>query len=214
MLFTFEGNKLEWYTEKKYTHGIVAISIDGGAETLIDLFSGTEQHLLVYTTPVLTQGTHTFKIRATGTKNTASTNYYAIHDYFITYQASGSPPYLQATDTNVGIETLESTNMVPTGGFNAAFGYRALRYAHTSSGNTAIGASALGSAGKNHNHNTAVGFLALGNGVSGNFAEGSNTAVGSMSMNTDNSGSANTAIGAESGPIAGTFMYNSTAVGY
>src|SRR5690606_2660223 len=64
VLFTFEGNKLEWYTEKKYTHGIVAVSIDNGPETLIDLFSGTEQHLLVYTTPVLLQGTHTFKIRA------------------------------------------------------------------------------------------------------------------------------------------------------
>lgn len=213
VLFTFEGNKLEWYTEKKYTHGIVAVSIDDGAETFIDLFSGTEQHVLVYTTPVLTQGTHTFKIRATGTKNNAATNYYAIHDYFITYQASGSPPYPNESDTNVGIETLESTNMVPTGGFNAAFGYRALRYAHTSSGNTAIGANALGSVGKNNNHNTAVGFLALRNGVSGSYAEGSNTAVGALSMG-DNSGTANTALGAESGPIVGTFVYNSTAIGY
>jgi chitodextrinase len=87
LTFTFEGNKVEWFTEKKNTHGIAAISIDGGPETLIDLYSTTEQHILVYTSPsTLTQGTHTVKVRATGTKNPASTNYWAIHDYFITYQ--------------------------------------------------------------------------------------------------------------------------------
>jgi mannan endo-1,4-beta-mannosidase len=47
---TFVGNKVEWYTEKKKTHGIAAVSIDGGAETMIDLYSSTEQHLFV--TPV------------------------------------------------------------------------------------------------------------------------------------------------------------------
>ena len=88
--FTFEGSGIEWYTEKKHWHGIVGVSIDGGAEILIDLYSSTEQHVLVYSSPVLEQGTHTIKIRATGTKNSASTGFYIIHDYFKTYQKGAS----------------------------------------------------------------------------------------------------------------------------
>ena len=91
LTFTFVGNKILWYTEMRNTHGIAAISIDGGAETLIDLYSSTEQHILVYTSPsTLAQGTHTVKIRATGKKNPASTNYWTIHDYFVTYRLNPS----------------------------------------------------------------------------------------------------------------------------
>src|SRR5687768_15671435 len=32
---TFDGKQVLWYTEKKNTHGIAAVSIDGGAETMI-----------------------------------------------------------------------------------------------------------------------------------------------------------------------------------
>ena len=101
---TFVGNKVEWYTEKKKTHGIVAVSIDGGAETMIDLYSSTEQHILVYTSPTLTQGTHTFKIRATGTKNAASTNYYLIHDYLLVSQQAATPE-LDITNVFLGTQT-------------------------------------------------------------------------------------------------------------
>ncbi|HEX6225194.1 MAG TPA: LamG-like jellyroll fold domain-containing protein [Chryseolinea sp.] len=97
LTFTFEGNKIEWFTEKKNTHGIAAISIDGGPETLIDLYSSTEQHILVYTSPsTLAQGSHTVKIRATGTKNPASSNYWTIHDYFVSYQSvpAGTRPLI------------------------------------------------------------------------------------------------------------------------
>lgn len=87
---SFTGNKIEWYTEKKNTHGIAAVSIDNGTEVTVDLYAATEQQqLLVYTSPILSQGTHSFKIRVTGTKNAASTNFYAIHDYVKIYSSSG-----------------------------------------------------------------------------------------------------------------------------
>ena len=57
--FPFAGVKIEWFTEKKNWHGIVAVSIDGGAETMIDLYSVNETHTIVYSSDVLTQGTHT-----------------------------------------------------------------------------------------------------------------------------------------------------------
>jgi len=44
-------------------HGIAAISIDDGAENLIDLCSSTEHHIFVYTSPsALTEGTNTVKL--------------------------------------------------------------------------------------------------------------------------------------------------------
>jgi hypothetical protein len=87
---SFVGNKIEWYTEKFKHHGIAAVSIDNGPEVNIDLYSAIGvQQLLVYTSPVLVQGTHTFKIRVTGTKNAASTGYYAIHDFVKVYSSVG-----------------------------------------------------------------------------------------------------------------------------
>ena len=209
---TFEGKKFEWYTEKKNTHGIAAISIDGGAEILIDLYSSTEQHLIVYTSPLLSTGTHTFKIRATGTKNPASTNYYAIHDYLL-ITGPGSPPFEFASNTALGVGTLSSTNDYPPGGNNSAFGYNALHTVFLGGGNTAVGANALTGVGKNNNNNTAVGSHSLFFGVGGNYGEGGNTAIGAYSLDTENTGASNTAIGYLAGPINETFMYNSTALG-
>ena len=53
--------------------GIAAVSIDGGAETNIDLYLTPKTgNVLVWTSPVLTVGSHTFKVRTTGTKNASS----------------------------------------------------------------------------------------------------------------------------------------------
>jgi len=213
MTFTFEGTKIEWYTEKKFTHGIVAISIDGGAEIMIDLFSGTEQHLLVYTSPTLLQGTHVFKMRTTGTKNAASTNYYSIHDYFITYDHNpGLPPYNFETNTAFGEGTLSTINQFPPGGGNTAFGYQALKTCFLGAINTAVGAGALGSVSKGNSGNTAIGYGAMGSGVGG-LNSGENTAVGALAMRGD-AGSHNTALGYLSGPVAETFLFNTTALGH
>ncbi len=88
---SFIGNKIEWYTEKKNTHGIAAVSIDNGTEVNIDLYAATAgQQLLVYTSPAeLTQGSHTFKITVTGTKNASSTDFYVVHDFVKIYSSAG-----------------------------------------------------------------------------------------------------------------------------
>jgi hypothetical protein len=62
LTFTFFASiKIQWYTEKKSTYGITGVSIDGGAEKLIELYAATKQHVLVYSSPVLSRGTHTIK---------------------------------------------------------------------------------------------------------------------------------------------------------
>ena len=199
--FKFAAGRIYWYTEKKKTHGIVAISIDGGPETLIDLYSSTEQHVLVYTSPFLDRlATHTFKIRATGTKNAASTNYYAIHDYFvIDYEAM--PPDI--TSTSFGGGAL--ARIVGSSDGNSAFGYQALSDITNASMNTAVGTRAL-SGLYYASANTAVGYQALSNlggmGSYGNTAVGTEAGPAGFAVNT-------TAIGA----YAKTTAYNQVRIG-
>jgi hypothetical protein len=70
---TFNGNQASLYVVKDKYHGIAAVSIDGGPETRVDLYSPTRQgNALVWTSPNLATGNHTFKLRVTSTKNAAS----------------------------------------------------------------------------------------------------------------------------------------------
>jgi hypothetical protein len=86
----FVGNKIEWYNEKLSTHGVAAVSIDNGPEVIIDLYSATPaRQLLVFASQTLIQGSHTFKIRVTGTKNPASTGTYVVHDFLKVYSSAG-----------------------------------------------------------------------------------------------------------------------------
>ncbi len=86
---SFTGNKVEFYSAKASHHGIVAMSIDNGAETNVDLYSASRQSfVMVFRSASLVQGTHTIKIRVTGTKNPAATGTYAIIDYIKIYSTS------------------------------------------------------------------------------------------------------------------------------
>lgn len=73
--FRFTGTQAKIYGSMASHHGIAAISIDGGPETTVDLYrpgARAEQQLL-FTSPKLSQGVHTVKVRVTGNHNAAST---------------------------------------------------------------------------------------------------------------------------------------------
>jgi hypothetical protein len=73
---TFNGTQIKFYIARRSNRGIAAVSIDGGPETLIDEYGATDAgNVLVYTSPVLSAGTHTFKVRNTGTHNASSTGF-------------------------------------------------------------------------------------------------------------------------------------------
>ena len=62
-------------------HGIGAISIDGGPETMVDFFAASRSgNTLMFTSAVLPAGSHTFRIRVTGTKNASATNTFVVPD--------------------------------------------------------------------------------------------------------------------------------------
>lgn len=79
---TFIGKKIEWWTEKALNHGIAALSIDGGAEVMVDLYASTtvNNSQKVWTSPDITVGEHKLKIRFTGNKNALATQSNFIHD--------------------------------------------------------------------------------------------------------------------------------------
>jgi len=78
----FNGTKVEWYTEKAPHLGIAAVSIDGGAETNVDLYSATATQQVKVWESITTADVHTVKVRVTGTKNGSSSATYIGHDYF------------------------------------------------------------------------------------------------------------------------------------
>lgn len=110
---TFNGTSIHLFTEKLNTHGIVAVSIDGGAETNVDLYSATQ--LLqdsVWGSGTLTQAVHTLKVRCTGTKNASSSNYYELIDYVKVYNPQDVP------DEEIPVPPSACTHYVATTGSN------------------------------------------------------------------------------------------------
>jgi endo-1,4-beta-xylanase len=79
---SFNGTQIKLYTSRGSNNGIAAVRIDSGAETNIDLFSTVSNvgNQLVFTSPTLTRGAHTLRVRVTGTKNASSSNFYVSAD--------------------------------------------------------------------------------------------------------------------------------------
>lgn len=95
---TFTGTGIDYYAAKWYNRGIAAVSIDGGPEELVDLYapgvvgdtSTVSYQQLVFSKRDLPLGTHTIRVRFTGTFNPAASSPYLITiDYF---EAFDDPP--------------------------------------------------------------------------------------------------------------------------
>ncbi len=68
--FKFTGTSVKYYTQKAWNLGIAAFSIDGGEETLVDLYQrNSEDQVMVYESGPLAKGEHILKVRATGDKS-------------------------------------------------------------------------------------------------------------------------------------------------
>jgi len=79
----FNSKKVYWYTERGPTHGKVQVLIDSVVKATIDLYAPAfKQQVLVWSDTTLTQDIHTITLKATNTKNPASSGTYALHDYF------------------------------------------------------------------------------------------------------------------------------------
>lgn len=88
----FTGFQVSVIGELFPNHGIFAVSVDGGAETLIDQYGTETPQLVLWTSPTLTNGPHTIKVRDTHTKNASATDYYIQVDAFKIYSNESTPP--------------------------------------------------------------------------------------------------------------------------
>ena len=64
---TFTGTQIRLYGVRDPRHGTGMVSIDGGPETAISFNAATRQgNVLLFTSPTLSPGTHTFRLRVAG----------------------------------------------------------------------------------------------------------------------------------------------------
>jgi len=77
----FVGVQISFYARVNDGHGICALSVDGGAESPVDLYATPAVcDDLVWTSATLPYGNHTFQLRVTGEKNAASTDAWCVVD--------------------------------------------------------------------------------------------------------------------------------------
>jgi hypothetical protein len=78
---TFTGVQITFYGVLDTVHGIGAVSVDGGSETMIDFYAASRAgDQLMWTSPTMPEGNHTFELRVTGDKNPSSTDTFVTVD--------------------------------------------------------------------------------------------------------------------------------------
>jgi O-glycosyl hydrolase len=74
--FQFSGQQARVYASMAPNGGILAFSVDNGAETYFDTYAAMRvDNVFLFATSTLANGTHTLKVRVTGLKNAASSGY-------------------------------------------------------------------------------------------------------------------------------------------
>jgi hypothetical protein len=107
----FIGTGANLLTIQANGQGIFAYSVDGGAETLVDNYQAagtTQNQVSINVAYNLPYGYHQIKIRKTGTKNAASSNYYVNVDAFDIYMPA--TPALPANSMPLGELLVTPTN--------------------------------------------------------------------------------------------------------
>lgn len=71
---SFTGTRIDLYGAIAPSHGLAAVSIDGGPETTVDYFATARaDNRRVFQSPLLFEGNHTLRVRVTATRNPSST---------------------------------------------------------------------------------------------------------------------------------------------
>jgi SpoIID/LytB domain protein len=79
----FDGTYASWIAKKGPSYGIAAVTLDGEPPKYVDLYSSTSLYQQsVYSTSILSPGSHTLVIKRTLTKNAASSGYHLSADAF------------------------------------------------------------------------------------------------------------------------------------
>lgn len=137
--FTFSGTQAQLYGVLSNVGGFGTISLDGGAPTTVDFYQYNGMgDSLVYTTPVLANGSHTVTVTVTGVHSESNYTYVALDR--LTYTSAGSTSYID--DATAGIAD-NSINYVGTGWVHCTVNCNAV-YGQTFYNGTATGDNIAG----------------------------------------------------------------------
>jgi hypothetical protein len=78
--FDFNGTGFRLYAAKDFPHGVMAVSVDGGPDVDVDLYSRPRQDAMVYERADLPAGPHTVVLKHTGRKNPLSQDAFVLID--------------------------------------------------------------------------------------------------------------------------------------
>jgi methyl-accepting chemotaxis protein len=68
----FVGTRVRYYGFAESNHGMIALSIDDGPQTIIDQYGTSRENRMFWQSPVLPRGNHVLRARATADQNLAS----------------------------------------------------------------------------------------------------------------------------------------------
>ena len=102
-VFTFSGTQAKIYGFKEPVGGKASVSVDGGTAVDIDYYAATQSVQNVFTTSVLTSGTHTVTLTVSGRKNIASKSPTINVDKAEVYRGGGSTPLADTTKPTVSL---------------------------------------------------------------------------------------------------------------
>ncbi len=98
--FVFEGTGVKLYGNKGADYGMVGVSVDGGAEIWVDLYSDiSKDNTYLFSSKRLVPGVHTLKVRVTGDKNPFSQGYGVGVNYARGIDYRGEQINITQTDT-------------------------------------------------------------------------------------------------------------------
>ncbi|MCD9879953.1 RICIN domain-containing protein [Streptomyces guryensis] len=118
---SFVGTGITLHAVTGPNHGIVGVSVDGGAESLVDEYSAARTgDVSIWTSPRLASGTHTIRVRVTGDQRSAATDHYGVVDRF---EIAGQP----AAGTNYRIVNRNSGKPLAIAGNSTADGAPAVQ---------------------------------------------------------------------------------------
>ncbi|WP_052460892.1 glycoside hydrolase family 30 protein [Microbacterium gorillae] len=103
---TFVGTKAVIHGVNAPSAGIAAVSVDGGPETLVDLYATSRtDDVPIFSTGDLPLGQHSVRVRVTGTKNASSSDTWVTADRAVV--TTQGPTIVNDTATGTGLKQVE-----------------------------------------------------------------------------------------------------------
>lgn len=109
---TFTGTQAVLYGYKEQWGGIAAVSLDGGASVDRDFYATSQSLTSVYTSPVLSAGTHTLTMSVTG--RTSGSSRTINIDKADVHSSGGTPPTSSSSTTTSGSTTTTTSTSTST----------------------------------------------------------------------------------------------------